>query len=75
MGAIITIALMILPSIGLGKIGMSESESLKYVPIFSGTMGFILSCLIGFFPWYSIFALLFVLIMIIVILYLSKKNQ
>lgn len=74
MGAIITIALMILPSIGLGKIGMSESESLKYVPIFSGTIGFILSCLIGFFPWYSIFALLFVLIMIIVILYLSKKN-
>lgn len=75
MGAIITIALMILPSVGLGKIGMSESESLKYVPIFSGTVGFILCCLIGFFPWYSIFALLFVLIMIVVILYLSKKNQ
>lgn len=75
MGAIITIALMILPSIALGKIGISGSEMLKYVPIFSGTMGFILSCLIGFFPWYSIFALLFVLILIIVVLYLSKNKQ
>jgi hypothetical protein len=59
----------------LGKIGISGSESLKYVPIFSGTMGFILSCLIGFFPWYSIFALLFVLILIIVVLYLSKNKE
>lgn len=75
MGAIITIVLMILPSIALGKIGMSGSESLKYVPIFSGTMGFILSCLIGFFPWYSIFALLFVLILIIVVLYLAKNKS
>lgn len=75
MGAIITIALMILPSIALGKIGISGSETLKYVPIFSGTMGFILSCLIGFFPWYSIFALLFVLILIITVLYLSKNKQ
>jgi hypothetical protein len=75
MGAIITIVLMILPSIALGKIGISGSESLKYVPIFSGTMGFILSCLIGFFPWYSIFALLFVLILIIVALYLAKSKQ
>lgn len=75
MGAIITIVLMILPSIALGKIGISGSESLKYVPIFSGTMGFILSCLIGFFPWYSIFALLFVLILIITVLYLSKNKQ
>jgi hypothetical protein len=75
MGAIITIMFMILPSIALAKIGISQGETLKYVPIFSGTMGFILSCLIGFFPWYSIFALLFVLILIIVVLYLSKKNQ
>lgn len=75
MGAIVTIMFMILPSIALGKIGMSGSESLKYVPIFSGTLGFILSCLIGFFPWYSIFALLFVLILIIVVLYLSKNKQ
>jgi len=75
MGAIITIVLMILPSIALGKIGISGSESLKYVPIFSGTTGFILSCLIGFFPWYSIFALLFVLILIIVALYLAKSKQ
>lgn len=75
MGAFITIALMILPSIGLSKIGMSENESLKYVPIFSGTVGFILCCLIGFFPWYSMFALMFVLILIIAILYQSKKNQ
>jgi len=75
MGAIITIALMILPTIALGKIGVAQGETLKYVPIFSGTVGFILSCLVGFFPWYSIFALLFVLIMIITILYLSKKKE
>jgi hypothetical protein len=75
MGAIVTIMFMILPSIALGKIGISGSETLKYVPIFSGTVGFIVSCLIGFFPWYSIFALLFVLILIIVVLYLSKNKQ
>jgi hypothetical protein len=75
MGAIITIALMILPSIALGKVGLAQSESLKYVPIFSGTLGFILSCLIGFFPWYAIFALAFVLILIIVVLYLSKNKS
>ena len=75
MGAILTIVLMILPTIALGKIGVAQGETLKYVPIFSGTVGFILSCLIGFFPWYSIFALLFVLILIITVLYLSKKKE
>jgi len=75
MGAILTIVLMILPTIAIGKVGLAQGETLKYVPIFSGTVGFILSCLIGFFPWYSIFALLFVLILIITVLYLSKKKE
>lgn len=75
MGAILTIVIMVLPTIALGKIGMAQSETLKYVPVFSGSLGFILCCLIGFFPWYSIFALSFILIMIIVVLYLSKKKE
>lgn len=73
-GALITVVFIILPVIGIGKLNI-QSDIIKYVPIFTGVVGFILSCLIGLFPWYSIFALLFILIMIITVLYLAKNKS
>jgi hypothetical protein len=52
-----------------------QSDLLKYIPVFSGSLGFIVSCLIGFFPWYAIFILVSIIVMILAVLYLSKKNQ
>lgn len=72
-GTIVTIVCLILPVIALGKLNI-QSEILKYVPLFSGILGFIVSCMIGFFPWYAIFGLVLVLVIVLAVIYQSKKG-
>jgi hypothetical protein len=76
-GAIITILFLVMPVILIGSTvkDIMQSDLLKYIPVFSGSLGFIVSCLIGFFPWYAIFILVSIIVMILAVLYLSKKNQ
>jgi len=73
MGTILTLVCLIAPAI-LIKSTNFQSEILKYVPLFSGVLGFIISCLIGFFPWYAIFALILVLVVILLVVYQSRKE-
>lgn len=72
-GTILTLILLILPSIVIGKTGF-QSEILKYVPLFSGILGFIVSCMMGFFPWYAVFGLVLVLVIVLAVIYQSKKG-
>jgi hypothetical protein len=76
-GAILTILFLVMPVILIGTTvkDIMQSDLLKYIPVFSGSLGFIVSCLIGFFPWYAIFILVSIIVMILAVLYLSKKNQ
>jgi hypothetical protein len=76
-GAILTILFLVMPVILIGTTvkDIMQSDLLKYIPVFSGSLGFVVSCLIGFFPWYAIFILVSIIVMILAVLYLSKKNQ
>ena len=75
-GAILTILFLVMPVILIGTTvqGMMQSDLLKYVPVFSGSLGFVVSCLIGFFPWYAIFILISILVILLSVLYISKKQ-
>lgn len=72
-GTILTLIMLILPALLLGKTNI-QSEIFKYVPLFSGILGFIVSCMIGFFPWYAIFGLILALVVILAVIYQSKKG-
>jgi hypothetical protein len=72
-GTILTLICLIIPAL-LIKSTNTQSEILKYVPLFSGIFGFILSCLIGFFPWYAIFGLILTLVVVLAVIYQSKKG-
>lgn len=71
-GAIVTLMFVIAPSVFIGKIGI-ENDMMKFVPVFSGMLGFILCCLVGFFPWYAIFGLVLILVLIITIMWQKNK--
>ena len=71
-GAIITLMFVIAPVIFIGKVGIDNSI-MKYVPVFTGMVGFILSCLVGFFPWYAIFGLVLILVLVIVVMWQNNK--
>lgn len=73
-GTILTLFCLILPALLIRKANI-QSEILKYVPLFSGIFGFILSCMLGFFPWYAIFGLILVLVIVLAVIYQSKKGQ
>lgn len=73
-GTILTLFCLILPALLIRKANI-QSEILKYVPLFSGIFGFILSCMMGFFPWYAIFGLILVLVIVLAVIYQSKKGQ
>jgi hypothetical protein len=71
-GAIITLMFVIAPVIFIGKVGIDNSI-MKYVPVFTGMVGFILSCLVGFFPWYAIFGLVLILVLVITVMWQNNK--
>lgn len=72
-GTILTLICLIIPALLIKTTNM-QSDILKYVPLFSGIFGFILSCLIGFFPWYAIFGLILILVIVLAVIYQSKKG-
>jgi hypothetical protein len=71
-GTLLTIFLLALPLMIIGKYKI-ENDVARYSPIFTGCLGFILSCLVGFFPWYAIFVLIFILTLVIIIMWLQRK--
>lgn len=72
-GAIITLMFTIAPVVLIGKLGV-ENSIMQYIPIFTGLVGFILSCLVGFFPWYAIFGLVLILVLVIVVMWQRNKG-
>lgn len=74
-GAILTLLFIIIPAMAISKISsVVSSDMLKYVPVMSGIFGFIISCLVGFFPWYSIFGLILILVLVLAIMWQSNKT-
>lgn len=72
-GAIVTLMFVIAPVVLIGKLGI-ENSIMQYIPIFTGLVGFILSCLVGFFPWYAIFGLVLILVLVIVVMWQRNKG-
>lgn len=71
-GLVLTLVCLMIPLIVLRK-AQVEGDLIRYIPAFCGLLGFIVSCLIGFFPWYSLFGLLFAFVVIVVIMWQRSK--